>query len=422
MDEQEVRPNHVASKEPTEGTNLPKSASVLDGIDCDAPLVPVLVSVELPFWLMVPDGEVEVTVEGAKFTVRIDESYVDLFAREASDSRITSCYNGPIPPKDALVGQAAMSGASLMFRKAKTVLTISSKCSSDALSAVADKPQRKRTANYYFVSFCSAHLPVVNHLINAYRWSTADFMVVAVTPRSVPVWRVRSGKGGCINVHLLPEATWDYKPRIEVLNDPDNKSVLQQSPFEFTSIETLATAVSENIEPSELALLDARSFFHQGDYSGAIRRAVTALEVLLERQLRAELSKCYEVSDVEKRLCKSRLNFSKRLGEYEKLSARTLNDKLRQELKDIRELRHEIVHRGRLVTYGERGIAKKAVDMGRFIYNWLENDPTSVQRREKLMAQKALGGIDLGFFYADISPDGVRVKRPVFDPRRTSEV
>ena len=81
-------------------------------------------------------------------------------------------------------------------------------------------------------------------------------------------------------------------------------------------------------------------------------------------------------------------------------------------LNEIRELRHEIVHRGRVIAYGERHLAARMVDMGRFIYNWLENDPGSVHRRENRFAQKALGGMDLGLFNAEISAEGVRVRRP----------
>jgi len=411
MVEQVTKPNQAAPTEPTEEADLPKSFSVFDVIDCDASLVPVLVTVELSFWLMVPNGEVSVTVEGAKFDVRIDESYVDLFVSEASDSRRTVLYNGPIPPKDALIGLAAMSGKSLMFRKAKTVLKIPSKCSSDALYAMAEKsPLRSRAAKYYFVAFCSAHLPVVNRLIDTYRWATADPMVAAVTPRSVPVWYVRNDKGDSFRVYLLPEATWDYKPTKIAFTDRNNPNA-SATAFAFTDLETLAAAESEIIEPSELALLDARSFLHRGDYSGAVRRAVTALEVLLERQLRVEFAKRYAAFDVEDRLHKSRNDFPGRLRQYQKLTTRTLSAGKCKNLEKIRDLRHEIVHRGRVITYGECNIASKAVDMGRFIYNWLENDPASVKRREKHIAQKTLGGVDFGlFFHADISVDGVRVK------------
>lgn len=421
MGEQEIMPNQAAPTKTMDRDNLPKSANILNGIDCDASPVPVLVTVELPFWLMVPDGEVVVTVQGAKFAVEINESYVDIFVGEVSDSRRTALYNGPISPKGDLIGQAAMSGASLMFRKAKTVLKIASECSSDALSAMAEGSKRRRIAYYYFVSFCSAHLPIVNRLIEAYRWATADAMAATVTPRSVPVWRIRNDKGEGFLVHLLPEAGWDYKPTGAECNDR-SKPNSQTPAFAFADLETLANAVSEIIEPSELALLDAHSFLHRGDYSGAVRRAVTALEVLLERQLQVELTKVNSASDVEDRLRKSRNDFSGRLRQYENLSARSLGTELFIALEDIRNLRHEIVHRGRLMTYGERGIANHAVDTGRFIYNWLENDSASVQRRESRLAQKALGGVDLDFFQAEILADGVRVKRPSFwSSRNTTE-
>jgi hypothetical protein len=411
--DQETKPSQTEPAEAPDGTKIPESASVFDGIDCDAPLMSVLVTVELPFWLMVPNGEVSLTVGGAPFALQIDESYVDLFVAEASDSRRTVVYNGPVPPKNALLAEAALSGAALMFRKAKTVLKIQAKCSSDAFAAITEKVPRSRAAYYYFVAFCSAHLPVVNRLIDVYRWATADSMAATVTPRTVPIWRIRNDKGEGFHVCLLQEATWDYKPQMMPFS-ARNTSGLEATPFVFVDLQTLGASTSEVIEPCELALLDARSFLHRGDYSGAVRRMVTALEVLLERQLRGELAKSYASAEVDARLLASRNDFPGRLRQYQKLSTRTLSDVMQKNLDEIREMRHEIVHRGRVLSYGERHVASKAVDFGRFIYNWLENDPASVQRREKLFGQQALGGIDIGFFQAEITSEGVRVKRPTY--------
>src|ERR1019366_10217739 len=57
---------------------------------------------------------------------------------------------------------------------------------------------------------------------------------------------------------------------------------------------------------------------------------------------------------------------------------------------------------------GERGKAQKAVDTGRWLFNWFENDDARRNIREKRIAFRSLGrDLTAGIFSPKITPDGV---------------
>jgi hypothetical protein len=115
--------------------------------------------------------------------------------------------------------------------------------------------------------------------------------------------------------------------------------------------------------------------------------------------------------DVEKTLKASENNFPDRLALYQKLSGRKLNDALDKELKMTRTLRHSIVHRGKRITFSERGQAQRSVDTGRWIFNWLENQSARSTVREQKIAKRSLGR-HFSLYYAEITPAGVIVHKP----------
>ena len=91
------------------------------------------------------------------------------------------------------------------------------------------------------------------------------------------------------------------------------------------------------------------------------------------------------------------------------MSGRILPDVLRTELDTIRELRHAIVHRGRWLTFEERGMANRVVDTARFIFQWFENDESHAKRRERFLVQRQLG-MHFAVFPAELTPEGVVVR------------
>jgi hypothetical protein len=150
----------------------------------------------------------------------------------------------------------------------------------------------------------------------------------------------------------------------------------------------------------------------RGDYSGAVRRVTTAIEVLVEEVVRREIEAKHGEQAADRFLQDTKTRFDRRIQRYEDLSGRTLLDGLRKELKATRTLRHRIVHSGYRIGPHERGRAQRSVDTGRWIFDWFENDPGRRKLRESKMAYRGLGrDLYAGIFSPEITADGVVLSR-----------
>lgn len=382
---------------------VPLLKNIGQELNWEAPSVPVDLYVELPFWIMVPDCLQDVKVHGHTFNVEIKDSYIEKYAGAVSDSRLNCVYIGPPEPDQPspeLENLIKEGHAPVMDRKCKTVLRIHSACNKDVLTAAQQEDKRSRSAHPYLESFCEAHLEVINHLVQHYRLSTYDYFAYEVSPWDVPIWLVGS-KVGAVRVVLLKYAAWDLKPIIH----PASGS---WEHYQLIDENELRSAMS--IEPSagEYELLDALNFMERGDFSGAVRRITTAIEAQLESVLREELLKIHPMAEVEKKLKASENDFSGRLRQYQKLSGRKLS--LEKELETTRTLRHSIVHNAYRIPFSQREQAQRAVDTGRWIFDWLENQPTRIDVREKRIAKRSLGR-HFSLFSAEITPTGVIVHK-----------
>jgi hypothetical protein len=140
-----------------------------------------------------------------------------------------------------------------------------------------------------------------------------------------------------------------------------------------------------------LDLLDAENLMVRGDYSGAVRRIATALEVALDVALRRTIGETLSPEDLDKELARNEFNFFGRLKQYEAASRRELGPELWSILRETRNLRKAIVHHGHRVRHAERGSAQMAVDTGRWIFNWLEENPERAGARELSIGRRSLG-------------------------------
>jgi hypothetical protein len=106
-------------------------------------------------------------------------------------------------------------------------------------------------------------------------------------------------------------------------------------------------------------------------------------------------------------------HFKRRIDKYQSLTGRTLLQGLSATLDETRKLRHRIVHGGYRISAGERGRAQRAVDTGRWIFNWFENDAQRSKTREKQIGLRSLGrDLTYGVFRSKITAEGVTVSRP----------
>lgn len=391
--------------DPSDGASVklpPGSYSLGQALDWNAGWTPVVLSAELPFWLMVADCTLQVEVRGHSFTVDVRSNFIELFAGEVVDSRRTAVYLGPNPEQlnPEVRKGIEEQGVGLLPRACKTILRIHSRCNSDVRTAVDEEGGRANAGACYLMALCAAHFEVVNRVVQSYRLSTYDYFPYEASPWDIPVWRVVE-PAGFVRVVLLNYADWDRKPRIGPMGGPtETYSLIEPA--------ALQQAMLQDAQAGELELLDALNLMEHGDYTGAVRRITTAIEAIVEWVLRSELLKRYSEAEVEAKLHESRNDFPGRARQYEKLSGRQLDAILRQELEDTRSLRHEIVHRGLRISFQDRGRAQRSVDTGRWTFNWFENRPDRVRLRENRIGTRSIGR-HLSLFDAEITSEGVVV-------------
>jgi hypothetical protein len=239
------------------------------------------------------------------------------------------------------------SDLNILWRKCKTVLKITTRCNEDVWNRAQGEHVR-RAVSLYLEELCRAHIPVINRLIQVYRLATYDYFAFEVAPWDVPYWHIERG-ALAVRCILVPYRGWDSRPEVCQLIDGE------QLQNHFTADAT----------PGEFELLDALNLIERGDYSGAVRRVTTAIEVVVEAVLERALITAVGKAAAEKFLKATRSNFPQRVTKYESLSGRTLSQSRRSILETTRNLRHEIVHKGYRIASRERGRASKAVDTGR---------------------------------------------------------
>lgn len=401
---------------------IPKSFTFGDGIDWSSPLAETLLYVELPFWLMTRAGPVTIEWSGTSFSVDICSAWMEVFSGQVLDSRASVIHHGPWRPKgweppEDLAAEFARLQLAWLQRPCKTVLRLTTRAHSGAFRELseAEPPRARVEQQAYWASLCEAHIPVVNELIQRYRLLSYDYFTYEVSAWDVPVWYLKHANTGYRAV-LLPYREWDAKPvTIEDPEAPGDPPTAKQ--FEWTDLDALAATSSGDATPGEFDLLDARSLMERGDYTGAVRRTVTAIEAVLRWALVSELEKNYPPAEAERRAANTDNNFPGRLAQWRKLAHPHISQAEFDEFKATREIRHEIVHRGRRLTHKDRGRAQRAVDTSRWLYNKIEGKPARARLRD-YGALKSVGRVALApRFPSTIDIEGITLS-PLVDTRQ----
>src|SRR5712692_7898817 len=254
-----------------------------DSLKWNAPWIDVRLWTELPFWLMTDNSTIPVECEGHEFQVAVQDNYFELFFGAATDSRTTVGYRGPMKTRENLpqaVKQAMdpHPDGPYMWRKCKTYLKVGSRCNEDVWNVLTNQePPRANEAKQYISDLCGAHIPVINRLIRAYRLATYDYFAFEVSAWDVPLWVIERD-GHAVSSMLVNYREWDSKPLIYKFEDPTQKPKV----YKLVDADDLRNQISLLATPGELELLDALNFMERGDYSGAVRRVTTAIEVIVE--------------------------------------------------------------------------------------------------------------------------------------------
>jgi hypothetical protein len=392
---------------------IPDTFMFGDGIDWSSALVPIPLYVELPFWLMMPAGDLDVAWSGTTFRVNVMRPWMEVFVDEVLNSRASCIRQGPWDPmwEPSAEWAAALEeqGGSLISRPCKTVVRLNTRAHLGAFREVDDATEPPRVhaeQRAYWASLCEAHIPVLNELIQRYRLVTYDYFAYQVSAWDVPVWYLGHAKLAR-TVVLLPYKEWDSKPTtIEDGDAPGEPPKIGS--FEFTTAAELQAADSAGATPGEPDLLDARNLMERGDYTGAVRRTVTAIEAVVEWALRGALDKKYSAAETQKRLDASENDFPGRLRQWRKLAKPGIGDVELELFETTRKIRHEIVHRGLRLTHEDRGEAQKAVDTGRWLYNKIERKPDRTKLRETHGVLRSIGRVAMAVrFPSTVSRDGI---------------
>jgi ferredoxin len=358
---------------------------------------------------MVDSTTIAVTYEGHEFQISIHDNYYELFFGESTDSRMSVGYCGPRTNHDDLPqavkeAMATCPNGPYMWRKCKTYLKVESRCNEDVWNVAGTQElPRANEAKLYLSDLCRAHIPVINELIKAYRLATYDYFAFEISPWDVPHWCIERD-GHSKTSTLVSYREWDGKPvifrSIDLSEKPDVYKLIDASDLR-TRISFVATA-------GEFELLDALNLMERGDYSSAVRRATTAIEVIGEAVAEKAVEAASGKPAADKFLKDTRMRFDERVKRYQKLTGRIAPATLLKTLKETRALRHKVVHGGYRIGPGERGKAQKAVDTCRWLFNWFENDDARRNVREKRIAFRSLGrDLTAGIFCPRITPDGV---------------
>ena len=358
-------------------------------IDWKSDAVPVQLLVELPFYLLVDRATLHVSLNGCTFKIEIHDGFLELYVNAVSPSRHSCAYIGPDPSKvhPEIKRHIDSLNVPALSKLCRTYIRVHTRCNSDVVAGASSEGRKGNEALSFMQSFCSSHLAILNRLIRQYRLLTYDFFAYELSPWDVPIWFVET-ETGFIRINLLDYANWDHRPLMYKSDDERGQALTLVEPQELE--ESLA------IEPSagELELMDALNLMERGDYSSAVRRVTTAIEAIVRSRLEDELAKRFPPSEVELRLSRTDNDFPGRLRQYEKLSGRCMAVSLVAELKEIRRIRHAIVHRAERIDYAGRGRAQRAVDTGRWIYDFLEHSPdrTGAQQQPRCSLDRAALG------------------------------
>lgn len=379
----------------------PESFFAGDDLNWDAPWSDVTLRVELPFSLMVDDAAIPIQVGGHTFPVSLHGESFELHICILSDSKQSAIYEGPFRKREELSTEIQdflrmRSDANPLWRKCKTVLKITSRCNEDVWNKAGNDQPTRPSVRLYLEELCRAHIPVVNTLIQAYRLATYDHFAFEIAPWDVPYWRVeRDGKAfSCL---LVPYRGWDHK----IVS-------LDAQRYQLIEATSLREKISDIGTAGEMELLDAINFMERGNYSDAIRRITTAIEVVVAAVAGYQVEQHEGMQAAAKFLKKTRLDFPGRITKYEALSGRKLPDALKKDLNKTRTLRNHIVHGGHRISPGERSLADLAVFNGRLTFNWFENDAQRKKVRESRPGFRSLGrDLTYNIFHPEITPDGV---------------
>jgi hypothetical protein len=361
-------------------------------IDWSSPRIAVQLYVELPFWLMMAEGQFEVSHGETKLKLQVVHGCeeIQLTTTHLKNRSSTAFIARPgevLPPATQQRVDQSKDGCSARIHR--TTLVIETMALRSALEGVVhEKPVNRAHSAQYLTALAAGHLPLVNALITAYRRVSYDPFVQEVTEATVPIWFLRF-KDHFLRVSVYPYADLEYRLAL-----PTKEG--KPEPANLATVEEVSQFLTQSETPGETILLDAWNYYYAGRYSDSIRALVSAIEVLLESKYAEALRNSGRSTEqVQSALEATTTKFITRLNNYLQLTKRTIPGpllswvpwitgvRLRSELVQTRELRHKIVHEGYRMRPFAHGSMQRAAETMTWLFGWLDDNEVNSMKRFK---------------------------------------
>lgn len=385
-------------------------------LDWSSPRVPIQLYVELPFWLMMPEGMFVVKYEEATVKVAIvhgceEIQRTTIHLKNRSSTVFIARPGEAIPVYVQQAIDQSNGGCSVHIHR--TTLIIEATALESALKCRTGSEPEQAHSIAYLSALAAAYLPIVNTLITAYRRAANDPFVQEVSESTAPIWFLRFNDH-FLRISLSPYADLEYRADWPTKNGT-------QEPADLATVAELVDFLALQETPGETILHDSWSYFYAGRFSDAIRGLVTALEVLLEAKYSEALSTHGNNDEmVQAALRSTATKFTTRFNNYLQITKRTIPGpllswvpyitgvQLREEMNQTRNLRHKIVHEGYRMSAYAQGPMLRAAETMKWLFDWLEDNERSSKNRFKLYQLKGFlkGRVQFGPEYA---ADGVRL-------------
>ena len=367
----------------------PTSFFIGDDIDWKSERKPIELVVELPFWLLIPPGNINITVGPCTLHAVVCSGVEFQLGTTLTRSHINTLFIGPslVAEQNNIPISILSDGAVKRFTR--TIVAFRSHAHSDAIAAISGDFRRRNQGYEYFATLAFGHLSFLNQLINSYRRVVVDPFVTEVSEWDVPVWFLATGQG-LVSIPLSRYSVQDDFPSTKGMRDSHGR------PYYAAKMTDIEAASKLPVVPGEIELLDGWSLYFRGKYGDSIRSLVTAVEVLLESQLRAQLLAFHKSPEIVYReLELTRNNFWDRVDHYCELAGVRVPGpllhyipyingvRLREEMEHTRRLRHNIVHHGKRLDHNLRPVLQRAAETTTWFFDWLSENGDFAGRQSR---------------------------------------
>jgi hypothetical protein len=183
-------------------------------LNWESPIREIVLHTELPFWLLVADCELDITLRDSTLPLSIVSQAIEIqLGRTYRESHRNAALIEKVQGEPSTRAQTILRGAKqegFTLRTTRTLVSIKTKAIEDAIVAVQEQGRRRVDADMYFRSFVHAHLAFVNKAINAYRRVAADPFAIELTEWDLNVWYHVQDK--FIPISLIPYKETDGVP------------------------------------------------------------------------------------------------------------------------------------------------------------------------------------------------------------------